>query len=456
MLYALLILAIIVILLVKAFRPFRYTVNSTSSYSWTETLFPFNSAPINIYRHLSPENKGVFWSLASSTIIGVLTCWLGFSVQFFVLDSTQIETQKLAHYQVVDKFRPMYLELFDSCSIVVHQELYNLGANQANKKKGQSTSENIITTDEYIEVLEGKRLSDEKEAKSNVNFFRFMSDRDNWSKIIYASQKCIDISASIAPYVDAEKSDSLLSNNFFMLSGSRLLCALNDTVLLDSASFIQDINESYIEAMVLGTVSLNSNVREIAQSLYSLYRTLSDMDDMASVVSSMQAINMLVLMPMMKNAWAIQEEFIPQEETNEPMKQSMKVLFVSLFIGYMLFRIILMRCLDKKSLEPNPRMSQSDLDKLNRELVSEKKEKKQMERNADILEMKMKVLSEELDKEKMKAKDCQEKINEMAGIIDTSNAEITLLRDKVSELESINISLLEQINPLDGENVGNE
>ena len=66
------------------------------------------------------------------------------------------------------------------------------------------------------------------------------------------------------------------------------------------------------------------------------------------------------------------------------------------------------------------------------------------------------MLRERAEEEKIKAEDCQEKINEMMGIIDTSNTEISLLKDKVFELESINISLLEQINPLDGENVGNE
>ena len=457
MLYVLLILALIVILLLKAFRPFYYMSTSQNSYTWIETLNPFNAAPINVYRHLSSENKGVFWSLASSTIIGVLTCWLGFSVQFFVLDSTQIETQKLAHYQVVDKFRPMYLELFDSCSIVVFRELYSTVANSSDNNEGRkSTNENAITIDNYIEILNGERLSPDKEATSEVRFFRFTSNRENWDKIVYATQKCIDISASIAPYLDTEKNDSLLSNNSLMLMGVKLISALDDAILLDSVAFVSSMYNSYVDAMVLGTVSLNSNVLGRAQTLYSYYRVLSDIEEKSHIVGGLLGMGKLLWIPMVKNMQAIHEEFAPPKETNEPMKQSLKILFVSLLIGYMLFRVILMRCLDKKSLEPNPRLSQLDLDKLNKELVSEKKEKKQLERNVDILEVKIKDLSDRLHEEEMHAKDSQEKLDEMTKNAEFADNEIHSLRDKVSNLESIKNSLLKQIDQLTREEAESE
>ncbi len=75
---------------------------------------------------------------------------------------------------------------------------------------------------------------------------------------------------------------------------------------------------------------------------------------------------------------------------------SVIILLVCVFIGYMLFRIILMRFFDKKSLEPNPKMSQSDLDKLNKELTIYKKENVQYDINLSSMSAQIKQLKIEL------------------------------------------------------------
>lgn len=78
----------------------------------------------------------------------------------------------------------------------------------------------------------------------------------------------------------------------------------------------------------------------------------------------MQQLQIFCLTPLIENVQIMTQEFSPKLENNKPMWVSVALLFVCVFIGYMLFRIILMKFFDKKSLCPNPQKSQSDLDKL--------------------------------------------------------------------------------------------
>ena len=422
--YILLCLFVVIIVVKKLFAHYGFSSNIGKTYSWSEILSPFNPAPKNKYKHLSPENKGAFWSIISSVIIGVFSCWLGISVQFFVYNSTRTESSKLAHYQVVDKFRPIYKEMFDSCSYRFFEEYYKaIGSAQKSKDK--------LNADEYMRIINGE-ISPQEINTVEAKMLYFLSNKDNWEDINHTAKKCIEISGSIAPYLDSENSEKLLHNNSIMLVGSQLFETLNSTTILDSLSFVNKCIDDYIRVCVRSGVSPNKNLRGIYEKGYSLYKNYSAIEhnNSNSIVKKLPIMLQLLrfsLIPMMENVKIITSEFSPKSTINKPMWISVIILLVCVFIGYMLFRIILMIFFDKKSLEPNPKMSQSDLDKLNKELTIYKKENVQYDINLSSMSEQIKKLKIEL------------------GII-TRRLEKEL--DKNNELQNSNNHYIEEINKL--------
>ena len=422
--YILICLFVVIIVVKKLFAHYGFSSNIGKTYSWSEILSPFNPAPKNKYKHLSPENKGAFWSIISSVIIGVFSCWLGISVQFFVYNSTRTESSKLAHYQVVDKFRPIYKEMFDSCSYRFFEEYYKaIGSAQKSKDK--------LNADEYMRIINGE-ISPQEINTVEAKMLYFLSNKDNWEDINHTAKKCIEISGSIAPYLDSENSEKLLHNNSIMLVGSQLFETLNSTTILDSLSFVNKCIDDYIRVCVRSGVSPNKNLRGIYEKGYSLYKNYSAIEhnNSNSIVKKLPIMLQLLrfsLIPMMENVKIITSEFSPKSTINKPMWISVIILLVCVFIGYMLFRIILMIFFDKKSLEPNPKMSQSDLDKLNKELTIYKKENVQYDINLSSMSEQIKKLKIEL------------------GII-TRRLEKEL--DKNNELQNSNNHYIEEINKL--------
>lgn len=59
MLYFIIVIAFAIVLILRSFR----SGFSNNSYTWGEILWPFNSAPKQIYACLSPENKGAFFGV---------------------------------------------------------------------------------------------------------------------------------------------------------------------------------------------------------------------------------------------------------------------------------------------------------------------------------------------------------------------------------------------------------
>ena len=98
----------------------------------------------------------------------------------------------------------------------------------------------------------------------------------------------------------------------------------------------------------------------------------------------------------------------------------------------MLFRIIIMRFFDKKSLEPNPRMSQSDLDKLNKELSLCRKENSQYEINMSTYAAQIKQLQNELDIATKKSERDQRTKIEIENLINCYREEISKLKEQIS------------------------
>lgn len=189
---------------------------SSATYSWIETIYPFTSAPFQIYRHLSPENKGAFWSVASSVVIGVLTAWLGFSVQNFVYNASQSESAKLSHYHVVDKLKPMYDEVRDSITTIVYNHFIEIHAIYGNDGAKKFCLKKIfdkeLTTQDVLELLKDPESSVKKN-RGVANLFSYLCNEKNWSNIMHAANRTAEVSASIAPYLSSSKREKLLINN---------------------------------------------------------------------------------------------------------------------------------------------------------------------------------------------------------------------------------------------------
>ena len=184
----------------------------------------------------------------------------------------------------------------------------------------------------------------------------------------------------------------------YMLLNIHTLNALNDNNITDSISFTNYFRDKYIKSCVKGKVSINTNINEIVQRSYSLHRDYkellykSDINNGVKLLIAKQ-FTKCTMLPMIENISIITNEFSPKADTERKnLLDTIYILFACIFIGYMLFRIILMKLFDTKSLEPNPKMSQSDLDKINKELALYKKEHHQFEINQDYLNTQIKKL----------------------------------------------------------------
>ena len=407
----------------------RYSSIGKTNYSWWEILWIFNAEPRKIYNHLSPENKGAFWSVTSSVLLGIITCWLGFSLQFFVYNSSQTESSKLAHYQVIDKFRPMYLELYDSISTPVLKEIMSsIGYLGDKNEKLTSLSES-----DYLDIITKGNLSDEKINTAEGHLATFILNKKNEPGILYTSEKFINMASNIAPYLDAQKNSKVLENNSKIFCGTQLLYLINDSLTQDSITFVKNAIYSYNDAMIKQYVGMNTNVAKICKLEYGLYKNIRQFKENSKEykVAVSQLVTGMILIPLFENNLLITGEFAPYDTTNKIMFASILILILSMLIGWIIFRILIMKFFARKSLEPNPRMSQTDLDKVLRVKTSTEKENQQLNTNIIALESSLKDLRAELKK--------QQKLFERKE---------RNFRETINDLESQKKDLFEQIEEL--------
>ena len=428
----------------------RYSSIGKTNYSWWEILWIFNAEPRKIYNHLSPENKGAFWSVTSSVLLGIITCWLGFSLQFFVYNSSQTESSKLAHYQVIDKFRPMYLELYDSISTPVLKEIMSsLGYLGDKNEKLTSLSES-----DYLDLITKGNLSDEKINTAEGYLATFILNKKNEPGILYTSEKFINMASNIAPYLDAKKNSKVLSNNSKIFYGTQLLYLINDSLTQDSITFVKNAIYSYNDAMIKQYVGMNMNVAKFCELEYGLYKNIRQFKENSKEykVAVSQLVTGMILIPLFENNLLITGEFAPYDTTNKIMFASILILILSMLIGWIIFRILIMKFFDRKSLEPNPRMSQTDLDKVLRVKTSTEKENQQLNTNIITLESSLKDLRAELKKQQgdyvKKEEQLKETIAELEKQQKFFERKERNFRETINDLESQKKDLFEQIEEL--------
>lgn len=361
---------VICIFILRFFIRRSRTLVTSSSYSWFEILNPFNSAPLQIYKHLSPENKGSFWSVSASVVIGVISCWLGFSVQYFVYNSTQMESCKLAHYEVVDKFRPKYFEIFDSCSTTVIEKMTLPLAYLSNDYE-KLTTEDYKYYYKHREFPKGKRNSPEAQLGA------YVLNSKNWENILYTANKVIEASSEIAPYLDSKDNIKLLDNNAIVVASTQIFQLVNDSVTYDSIAIVDKCIEQQVKASILHKVTTKSNWAKVSSLQYSVYRQLIESNPSDKELALSMALNQGVLQPMIENILIIQSCFSPSVNNWPLWLVSLFILVLSICIGYFIMRIIAMKFFDINSMKPNPQMSQSDYEKIVRKLNSTERENNQ-------------------------------------------------------------------------------
>lgn len=444
--YFLLVLLVVVFIIRTLFRS-RYTCIERTNYSWWEILWIFNGEPKNIYNHLSPENKGAFWSVASSVLLGIITCWMGFSLQYFVYNSTQTESSKLAHYQVIDKFRPMYLELYDSISTPVLKEVMSSLGYLGDK----DTKIGSLSESDYLDLMTKGKLPDEKINTAEGRLATFIFNKENELGILYTSERFMDMASNITPYLDAQTSMNVLSNNSKIFLGTHLLRSINDSLPQDSLKYVENIINSYNDAMIKQVVAKNTDVVGFCKSHYRLYKNIiqNKENSTAYKLEVSQVVIGMILLPLLENNILITNEFAPHDTTNKIMYVSILVLIISVLIGWILFRILIMKYFGRKSLEPNPRMSQIDLDKVLRSKKTIEKENQQLNTNIMTLESSIKDLRAELQRlqgDYTKKEDQFKKtIVELENQQEVYEKEERHLRETIKELESQKCDLSRQI-----------
>ena len=354
-------------------------------YSWYEILWPFDKTPFLLYKHLSPDNKGAFWNLTSNIFICIITFWAGITLQLYISNEGQQSSERLTRYQIIDKFYPDYQQCADSCSNVYSMLQH---AADENNKNGITKAESIMQN--------------------------FVANDSNLKEIKYAVETSIEYNSKVLPYISSKDlANTIRTNNFRLFLGSKILSKIESiskdstTVLVDKtfslfskSDSIKDVNEMITECYALESkIGHPDSITEMCQNLYSLSKAIFIKRIFMKDEEAYQVMLQFVFIPMVNNRKIIEEEFFIQKPDiawklswenivlilKDIRSIAFFVLLGCLFVGYIIFRIILMRIFDKQSLKPNPLLSQSDYDKLYRKLDSEERENKQKQINEAAL-----------------------------------------------------------------------
>lgn len=413
-----LICIVVFVLVIRLVFSIKFRKLYTSTYSLWEILNPFNTEPLNIYSHLSSENKGAFWSVSSSVLIAVLTCWLGFSVQYIVTNSYKDESAKLAHYEVVDKFQPTYDNLTDSLSLPFWRAMYSSLPYKDSLDKGSYNQIPIVS---------------------------YFSDISNIPTMLHTGKKMLEVGKEIAPYLSKEKRNELLKNNTYIFAGIKCCSPYSEVCLQDSISYVQNFIQEFHDASIQGYISMTtSDLSELSSAMYGYYkdvvsvrmsnlelRTLvSDDEDLVALVdllSNTQSVSLkfcitLFCEPYVSNMKIIQEEYLSEtEDTINPILLVFISLLVCIVIGYMILRITIMRFFNSNAMSPNPRMSQSDYDKMKRQLSVSEMDLSQMKVNNKILQDENKALEKKIMFTELELKNKEKKLKEIEESLNSQN-----------------------------------
>ena len=429
-----------------------------NTYSWLEILNIFNAEPFRLYKHLSPENKGAFWNLVSNVFICIITFWAGLTLPLYIDDKKQQETDRLAHYQIVNMFYPQHIACVDSCSSV-----YGVLCPLAEDLRLESTRLDSVKIDsvQYTQKLD----SIKKELKL------YLSDKQHLKELEKATKAMLDYSVRSIPYITNEaNANSIRKNCFCLLLGGRVLSdsitwktALKDSTRADSDS-VDYVTELKNDCFLLeNRIEYKTDVNGIASKFYSITKVISALRYLSFVSDSdLDVLLRFVFFPIIENRNYIAEEFFPKSERltchfdeknlmlfiTDIRTKAIGILVVCIFLGYMLFRVVSMRVFDRKSLRPNPQLSQNECKKLLREIDCCRRENEKNQIYEQSMLERIHALEKELQKSNTKLNDITiKRQSEMQEWTDKEKE----YRDERTKLNNMNMELKTQLSLLKAE-----
>ncbi len=355
--FAIVIIVIIALFIIQRFRR-NIPVAQRARYTWMEILNPFNTAPLSVYHKLSPENKGNVWSIIGSLFVAIITGWLGFSVQYMMINQTISDKDRIAHYEVVDKIYPIYESFLDSCN-----------------------TNSVMDTLFYYTAKYGW---DDNDASAPIGLQNYLENPSNWNAIIGTAEKSLKLTGKAKRYFSNKNATEIESNNRFIIIGVQIYKYSTSNVLLDSISFIDNmtktltnVNNSKYTGFYLNTKELSgltysytkalrnysnliSNTANLTQNpildslmqdagLNDAFQSIKiDMDnkidniDKAYCTQVQHYLISLIIQPLISNLNIINSELSASDAPNY-ISRCLIALVICIYVGYICFRIILMK-----------------------------------------------------------------------------------------------------------------
>ena len=72
-----------------------------------------------IYKRLSPEMKGQFWTISTNCLLVLITFWMGITIQYMVYNMGTERQDQMTRYQIVDKIYPLYHNAYKTSGILI-------------------------------------------------------------------------------------------------------------------------------------------------------------------------------------------------------------------------------------------------------------------------------------------------------------------------------------------------
>ena len=272
---------------------------------------------------ISPENKIHFWSIFSTAVVGLLSLWIGITIQDDINTKNARETQKLARYQMTEAIYPKFVQFVDTCGYVFYDLLEYTDPDQYLDRK---------TIVDSVGAYYSRERGPFTEAMSNSA--NFLCDNQYYLGSIFGK----------------ESHTQICKNNASILFGLRLLSQRykklfyitkhwqNTPTLQDSISL--ELRDSYYAKNVY------SYRKEACDGILVNYREFyANVEkqgfDSAQIVNN--AIYQFIFAPYFDNFNVYSQELVPSEDVKSHIWKHLFLLIGSIVIGLVLSLVLLKR-----------------------------------------------------------------------------------------------------------------
>ena len=111
-----------------------------------------------IYKQLTPEMRGQFWTITTNCFLVLVTFWMGITIQYMVYNMGSERQDQVMRHQIVDKIYPLYQNAYNSSATLIGKMAMCLPKNDApmeiNKVIVENKDEIIEAAKQSIPVME--------------------------------------------------------------------------------------------------------------------------------------------------------------------------------------------------------------------------------------------------------------------------------------------------------------